>query len=752
MFQGHRQLLRLALTMAFLVYPVLVAPRETPRWTCRRGGGGDSGGAKAATGGRGRGAKRAALYDAMAAYAAHFTPLLAAEAAAEQAAHAAAAARPPPLEGVRVERRPRVLGSSMYVLRGERGVRISEECRMRKGDVVCVREGRRTRAPSETGDAGDGAEASVLERTAWEVHLAVPIAGEAARLLDAFEADGVEVCVVQGANDMANQRAVAAVAAITDKAQQRSEVALMIVRSLTESAGEATTVKDGPTEQAVLTMVAEDGVERRHAEEVARASPPGLNKGAVSAALRAIEDIRPALNPSQRTAVTRTLLRSASIIQGPPGTGKTLTAASVVVGAVLVGCGPVLATAASNVAVDNLLEKVLAVSRGIRRLRVVRVGRVAAVDESLWEHTLEAMLEKDTLVRRARVDAEKNPASATAAWEVEQAAASRIVRGADVVLTTCIGAGREVLAGLPFRLVLADEASQATEPDILVPLTVGNSETLRQVVLVGDHHQLPPTVLSDWAAPDGLGRSLFSRLWISGVMSAMLDTQYRMHPDISSFPSRHFYFGKLITAVDCNERELPHNLNRAAESFVRAELCGVDGQVLSQFLRKRRILFVNVQEGRDERDCQLRDTGSNFSYVNRDEARAACNIVRQLPYSRDDIGLISPYSGQVRLMSRILAAREDAPLEISTVDGFQGREKLAIVFSAVRSNNGGNVGFLADWRRLNVALTRAKSVLIVVGAFETLRQDENWSAWLKQAPKIDLLSLSNQPSVNDSPS
>jgi AAA domain len=544
------------------------------------------------------------------------------------------------------------------------------------------------------------------------------------------------VCVEQGANAMANKRAVDAVAALTDKEQQRSEMPLMVVRSLGDAAG-AVTSADGPTEQAVSSAAA--GADRKW-EDVARAAPPGLDKGRVIAAVREMGMLRPPLNSSQKNAVKQALLRSMSIIQGPPGTGKTVTAACVAVGAVLAGCGPVLATAASNVAVDNLLEKVLVAGRGWRRLRVVRVGRVAAVDESLWEYTLEGMLENDPVVLRAREEAEKNPAAATASWEVEQAAASRIVRGADIVLTTCIGAGREALADLPFKFLLVDEASQATEPDVLVPLTVGSSETLSQLVLVGDHHQLPPTVLSDGAAPNGLSRSLFSRMWSSGVMSTMLDTQYRMHPDISYFPSKQFYFGKLATAVAKSDRPLPLASNGAGITD-RVDTVGIDRATLQGLLQLRRVLFVNVPDGRDERDTHLRETGNAFSFVNRNEARAACDLARQLPFGAEEIGLISPYSGQVRLLSRIMATNEEKPVEISTVDGFQGREKAAIVFSTVRSNNDGRVGFLADWRRLNVALTRAKSVLVVVGNFTTLRRDKHWTAWLRHAPITELGSL-----------
>jgi hypothetical protein len=473
-------------------------------------------------------------------------------------------------------------------------------------------------------------------------------------------------------------------------------------------------------------------------EEAARAAPPCLDRPAVAAAVRGVcGGVRPTLNASQRTAVKRALARSVSVVQGPPGTGKTLTAACVVVAAVAAGAGPVLATAASNVAVDNLMGKVLAVAAGAgRKMSVVRVGRVAAVEERLWGSTLEGLLERDKGVRRAREEAAKDPAAAAAAREVEQKAALRIVRAADVVMGTCVGAGREVLADVKFRFVLCDEAAQVTEPDLLVPLTAGLASALGQLVLVGDHHQLPPTVLSDGTAPDGLGRSLFSRLWSSGVSSTLLDTQYRMHPDIAAFPARHFYFSRLNTAVGGADRPVP-----AHSSGGEGGIGGIDAASLMALLLKRRVLFVNAQDGRDERDGALGELDAAFSYVNRAEARVACNIARQLPFPSGEVGLISPYSAQVRLMSRILATDGESAVEVSTVDGFQGREKSAIVFSAVRNNEAGRVGFLGDWRRLNVALTRARAVLIVVGAFPTLRHDPHWSSWLQSVPVCDIKTL-----------
>lgn len=764
-------------------------------WTCRqRGGqrgegeenngkGGSIGGRRArrtraardnqAPSGRGRGAKRSMLYDDMAAYAEHFNPLLAAEAAAEQAEFVAAAAAPSLLHGVKASRRPRVLGHAVYVLeKPGRGEKLGQDCRISKGDLVSVREvrrkGRAASGRSGSGDSDDGedtdvVEASVMDKDLFGLKLAIPIGSNSARIMESFEEGGAMLSVEQGANILANERAVAAVAAATDKRENHSEAGLLVVRSFAaaaESLPAEAASSAGPTRQAVSDNVKMQGGNAEAVskwEEAARCAPPKLNKAAVADAVRDVCKVRVPPNASQKTAIKRALSRTLSIVQGPPGTGKTVTAASIVVGAVMAGSGPVLATAASNVAVDNLMEKVLTVCREVRDLRVVRVGRVAAVGEDLWGRTLEGMLERDSGVRRAREEAERNPGGAglaAAVYEAEQQASRRIVGGADIVFATCVTAGQEIIASRPFRFLLCDEATQATEPDVLIPLTGGVGEILRQVVLVGDHHQLPPTVLVKPDEPGSLARSMFSRLWHAGVSSTMLDTQYRMHPDISSFPARQFYFGRLTTAVKRRDRALPVALV-AHDRVSLPVLCPVEDSTatplsdrLLGMLGQRRVLFLNVTNGREEHESGA-EREANFSYLNRCEAELVYDIVRNLPYPAQDIGVISPYAAQVRLVAQLLSRYEDdSYIDVSSVDGFQGREKDAIVFSAVRSNSAGRVGFLADWRRLNVALTRAKSALIVLGSAETLQHDKHWAAWLRHTPVYEATEVfPPQPTV-----
>jgi len=277
-----------------------------------------------------------------------------------------------------------------------------------------------------------------------------------------------------------------------------------------------------------------------------------------------------------------------------------------------------------------------------------------------------------------------------------------ILDRAQVLCCTCIGTGHALLDGRRFSRVLIDEATQATEPASLVPLVRG----ARQVVLVGDHRQLPPTVISKRAENGGLRRSLFERLVAMGIEPMLLNTQYRMHPAISLFPNDRFYKGKLIDGVEASERPNP------------AGLLWNDWEVP--------IVFLPVEGGETT-------SPDGASKENHAEAGWAARLLEGLLDAGDlqseDIGIITPYAGQVRAIRDALPERFDS-VEVRTVDGYQGREKDVILFSCVRSNQDGNVGFLSDPRRLNVALTRARRGLVVIGDPNTLRNDEVWAAWL----------------------
>lgn len=263
---------------------------------------------------------------------------------------------------------------------------------------------------------------------------------------------------------------------------------------------------------------------------------------------------------------------------------------------------------------------------------------------------------------------------------------------------------------LTFDRVLVDEATQATEPAVLVPLMRG----CRQLVLVGDHCQLPPTVLSTRAEEEGHGVPLFSRMVACGVPPFMLDTQYRMHPCIAMFPSDLFYGGKLQNGVTAPERRPLAGFPWPREEFP--------------------VAFIPVQ------GIEMDDGVSKYNEL---EAEAACRAVQALleggQCTVSDIAVCTPYAAQARLirrMTRRLVNTNGPPyIEVSSVDGFQGREKEAVVFSAVRSNDYGAIGFTSDWRRVNVSFTRARRALIVIGNDVTLRRGDpdTWMPWLAWA-------------------
>ena len=283
------------------------------------------------------------------------------------------------------------------------------------------------------------------------------------------------------------------------------------------------------------------------------------------------------------------------------------------------------------------------------------------------------------------------------------------LKNAQVVCCTYIGSGGDILDNTNFERVLVDEATQATEPAVLVPLT----RACRQLVLVGDHCQLPPTVLSTRAEEEGLGVPLFSRMVACGVPPFMLDTQYRMHPGIAIFPSDLFYGGKLLNGVSPPERRPLNGFPWPREEFP--------------------VAFAPVPHGVEVDD--------GVSKMNEAEAAAACDAVSALlaggQCTSSDIAVVTPYAAQVRLIRRLTRKLVRGPpyVEVSSTDGFQGREKEAVIFSAVRSNDYGAVGFVSDWRRVNVSFTRARRALIVIGNDMTLRRGDpdTWMPWLAWA-------------------
>ena len=433
-------------------------------------------------------------------------------------------------------------------------------------------------------------------------------------------------------------------------------------------------------------------------------------------------DFRTELNPPQRDAVAFALLADDfAILHGPPGTGKTTTLAEVIAQAVDRG-ERVLACAASNTAVDNLLER-------LQRLipYVVRVGHPARVFEHLRQYTLDGQVERDPssdvikdlrreleqLLRYAQRDSRGSSMGKKQRGEMFAEAGRlrgqirslerSIVRGvldrADVICTTAT-IDEELLSDERFDLVVVDEACQSTEAGMWQAILRAD-----RLIIAGDHCQLPPTVLSDEAAEIGMRDSLMQRLVhrFGDPVFKRLSVQYRMHESIMRFSSDHFYEGSLV-----------------ADASVRSHLLCDLAHVQTTELTQTPLLWIDTAGAGYEEELEP----DGQSKLNKGEATIVVDLVRQLVESGvegPDIAIIAPYAAQVRLLRQRLDLEG---LEIDTVDGFQGREKEVVLLTMVRSNPEGVIGFLSDRRRSNVAMTRAKRKLVMVGDTATLCQHD----------------------------
>mmetsp|Transcript_14828 Transcript_14828/g.28549 ORF Transcript_14828/g.28549 Transcript_14828/m.28549 type:complete len:1265 (-) Transcript_14828:1434-5228(-) len=408
----------------------------------------------------------------------------------------------------------------------------------------------------------------------------------------------------------------------------------------------------------------------------------------------------PELNHSQIEAVKSVLSRPISLIQGPPGTGKTVTSASIVYHLAKQNQGQVVVAAPSNVAVDQLAEKISMTGLKVVRLCAKSREAVSSPVEHLTLHYQVRYLEtpdrhelhklqqlKDEQGELSSQDEKKHKA-------LKRAAEREIIQNADVICCTCVGAGDPRLANFRFRQVLIDESTQATEAECLIPIVLG----AKQVVLVGDHCQLGPVIMCKQAARAGLAQSLFERLVQLRVKPIRLQVQYRMHPCLSEFPSNTFYEGTLQNGITTHERMQP----------------GID---FPWPIPSKPMMFY-VQMGQEE------ISSSATSYLNRTEAAAVEKIVTVFlkgGVNPSQIGVITPYEGQrAYVVSHMLRSGQlnkqlYKDIEVASVDSFQGREKDYIILSCVRSNEHQGIGFLNDPRRLNVALTRARFGVVMLG-------------------------------------
>lgn len=439
----------------------------------------------------------------------------------------------------------------------------------------------------------------------------------------------------------------------------------------------------------------------------------------------------PQLNESQQQAVEFALsAQDLAIIHGPPGTGKTTTVVELIRQAVANG-ERVLACAPSNTAVDNLLERLVTAGES-----AVRLGHPARVLEVVRTHTLDALVEKhdawpliqemqreaEQLTRKASRYTRARPAPGQKyqqrqearelrqhARMMERQAVNEIIAGARVICAT-VSFDFSILEDHDFDLLVIDEACQSVEPGCWVPLKLAN-----RLVLAGDHCQLPPTILSKEAAREGFAVSLMQRLveHYGDDITRLLTVQYRMHEQIMQFSSQTFYDGSLTAHESVREHRLNDLPAVTANDDSPVVFIDTAGAGWVEELEPEGLSKLNPGEGRLVLDqvTELVEAGLNPA----------------------DIAVIAPYAAQVRWLRQHTAYDR---LEIDTVDGFQGREKEAVVMCTVRSNTKGELGFLSDARRMNVALTRARRKLIVIGDSATLGSDEFFGGllqWFEQA-------------------
>ena len=421
----------------------------------------------------------------------------------------------------------------------------------------------------------------------------------------------------------------------------------------------------------------------------------------------------PYLNPTQEEAVNMVLrAKDVAIVHGPPGTGKTTTLVEAI-RETLMRESQVLVCAQSNMAVDWISEKL--VDRGIN---VLRIGNPTRVNDKMLSFTYERRFEahpdyphlwairkaiRELRAHRKRGDEkyhQKIESLKGRATELEIRINNELFGEARVIACTLVGAANRLLDGQKYGTLFIDEAAQALEAACWIPIRRAS-----RVILAGDHCQLPPTVKSIAALKAGLGKTLMERIVeMKTEVVTLLKMQYRMNDDIMRFSSNYFYDGLVESAPQ---------------------------------VKYRGILDLDIpMEWHDTSAYEFKEefVGESFGRINKEEAELTLNILQQyfehigkrrLLDERIDVGIISPYRAQVQFLRRLLMKQEffkpfRRQISINTVDGFQGQERDIILISMVRSNDEGQIGFLRDLRRMNVAITRARMKVIILGDAPTL--------------------------------
>lgn len=452
----------------------------------------------------------------------------------------------------------------------------------------------------------------------------------------------------------------------------------------------------------------------------------------------------PWLNPTQERAVNEVLwAKDVAIVHGPPGTGKTTTLVEAI-NETLMRESQVLVCAQSNMAVDWISEKL--VDRGIN---VLRIGNPTRVNDKMLGFTYERRFESHAdypqlwAIRKAIRELRKNRKKGSEnyhqkmdrlksrAAEIELRINAELFGEARVIACTLVGSAHHLLEGMKFGTLFIDEAAQALEAACWIPM-----KRASRVILAGDHCQLPPTVKSIAALRAGLGKTLMERIAENKPeVVTLLKIQYRMNDEIMRFSSDWFYGGKVESAPQIKYRSVldyDHPItwidtsNEENQITIEGEDAPEDSVSTSS----------SVSAANQNSDLNFKEqfVGESFGRINKAEAELTLLTLaeyftkigkQRVLEERIDVGIISPYRAQVQYLKKLIKKYEFFKpyrrlISVNTVDGFQGQERDVILISLVRSNDEGQIGFLKDLRRMNVAMTRARMKLIILGNKDTM--------------------------------
>jgi predicted DNA helicase len=480
------------------------------------------------------------------------------------------------------------------------------------------------------------------------------------------------------------------------------------------------------------------------------------------------------LNEYQKIAVNKSILeKDLFLLYGPPGTGKTRTLVEIILQEAKIG-KKVLATAESNVATDNLIEYITKITNDFK---IIRIGHPARVNEKIKDLLIyNAVKNKQSYINAQKMREEMNELiekrnkykkpnpglrrgmsddqikkharskksfrgvnpkklKSMSKWirynemidelymsikDLEKFALDSVIEEADIIITTNATAGSNFLENKKFDVSIIDEGSQSMEPSSLISVTKS-----KKLIMSGDHNQLPPTILS-YKSKDVLSITLFQRMIKKyPENSYMLKIQYRMNEEIMNIPNMFFYKNELIADKSVK--------NHTIKDFIDFDIH--DDIILNP---ENIVFFLNTSKSNKKNEEQKFGSKSRRNILESDIIIEILEKFDDINFGLEKIGIISPYFDQIELIEEKIKGKFEIYPEISTVDGFQGREKEVIIISNVRSNEQSDMGFLKDYRRLNVSITRAKRKLIIIGDADTLYENKNYRNLIDYLKKENL--------------